>query len=189
MHFFTSSEIASAGMLGTLAGTWLGAQLNGHNQRKISAAMIDSQRVTTSTALAAQVKLVESERLWNERKQIYLDILDDVEQRSEFRSQIDSADGTTEYAPTAEAWRSLNVRTVAFGSSVVQDLLIQGRRRHLQWIEALRRQRSGDFSEGDGSTVEAALAKADAVDKSLIREIRRELQGDEPESQSGLYRL
>lgn len=186
---FTPSEIAGLGVFGTLTGTWLGARINGRTQRDVSSATINTQRSVAETTLAAQRKLAEDQRLWTERKQIYLEIMDDLERRSEFRDSVGGDDADGEYAPTAEQWRNLNVRTNAFGSTEVLELLRASRKAHLKWLR-LTRERREDEVHGPGtassaelllqldSRISSAYASAHTADVSLISRIRSEVQGE-----------
>ena len=186
---FTPGEIAGLGMSGTLAGTWLGARINGRTQRDVSAAAVTTQRSVAETTLTAQRKLAEDQRLWTERKHIYLEIMDDLERRSEFRDAIDDDDSDGEYAPTPEQWRSLNVRTNAFGSTEVLELLKASRKAHLMWLQSTR-DRQALVAHHDGtaasteqlsqlaSKVAEAYASAHSADIALINRIRSEVQGE-----------
>ncbi|WP_405991977.1 hypothetical protein [Streptomyces sp. NBC_00986] len=186
---FTPSEIAGLGISGTLTGAWLGARINGRTQRDVSAAAVTTQRSVSETALTAQRKLAEDQRLWTERKHVYLEIMDDLERRSEFRDDIDDPECDGEYAPTPEQWRNLNVRTNAFGSTEVLELLKASRKAHLIWLQSTRdRQEATAHHDGSATSTERisqlnsrvaeVSASAHSVDTALINRIRSEVQGE-----------
>ncbi|MEU0941303.1 hypothetical protein ABZ379_00675 [Streptomyces canus] len=186
---FTPSEIAGLGIAGTLTGAWLGARINGRTQRDVSTAAVATQRSVAETTLTAQRKLAEDQRLWTERKHVYLEIMDDLERRSEFRDAIGDPDSDGEYAPTPEQWRNLNVRTNAFGSTEVLELLKASRKAHLIWLQSTRdRQEAIAHHDGSATSTERlsrlsskvaeAYASAHSADTALISRIRSEVQGD-----------
>lgn len=176
-------------MVGTLTGAWLGARINARTQRDVSTAAVATQRSVAETTLTAQRKLAEDQRLWTERKHVYLEIMDDLERRSEFRDAIDDPDSEEEYAPTPEQWRNLNVRTNAFGSTEVLEHLKASRKAHLIWLRATR-DRQEATAHHDGSTtsterlsrlsskVAEAYESAHSADRALISRIRSEVQGE-----------